>query len=103
MCRAAEAREKDGCSWFHLSVHILYRQRASFCRCSTRRSEKLAMTRRVLTARILHETNTFSRIPTDMAAFRANGFFRGNEIPGGYRGTRSAMGGSLKAAEKFGW
>ena len=61
------------------------------------------MAKRVLTARIMHETNTFSRVPTDMAAFRANGFFLGNEIPGAYRGTRSAMGGSLEAAEKFGW
>ncbi|HEX3501294.1 MAG TPA: M81 family metallopeptidase [Stellaceae bacterium] len=61
------------------------------------------MAKRVLTARIMHETNTFSRVPTDMAAFRANGFFLGNEIPGAYRGTRSAMGGTLEAAEKFGW
>lgn len=61
------------------------------------------MAKRVLTARIMHETNTFSRVKTDMAAFRANGFFLGNEIPGAYRGTRSAMGGSLEAAEKFDW
>jgi microcystin degradation protein MlrC len=61
------------------------------------------MAKRVLTARIMHETNTFSRVKTDMAAFRANGFFLGNEIPGAYRGTRSAMGGSLEAAEKFAW
>src|SRR5260370_13045993 len=61
------------------------------------------MAKRVLTARIMHETNTLSRVPTDMSAFRANGFFLGNEIPGAYRGTRSAMGGSLEAAEKFGW
>src|SRR5260370_5782754 len=61
------------------------------------------MAKRVLTARIMHETNTFSRVPTDMSAFRASGFFLGNEIPGAYRGTRSAMGGSLEAAEKFRW
>src|SRR5260221_10099372 len=60
------------------------------------------MAKRVLTARIMHETSTFSRVPTDMAAFRANGFFLCNEIPGAYRGTRPAMGGSLQAAEKFG-
>src|SRR5947209_1434341 len=61
------------------------------------------MAKRVLAARIMHETNTFSRVRTDMPAFRANGFFLGNEIPDAYRGTRSAMGGSLEAAEKFGW
>ena len=61
------------------------------------------MAKRVLTARIMHETNTFSRVKTDMAAFRANGFFLGNEIPGAYRGTRSAIGGTFEAADKFGW
>ena len=59
--------------------------------------------KRVLTARIMHETNTFSVVKTTMADFRANGFFLGNEIPGAYRGTRSAMGGSLEIGEKYGW
>src|SRR6185369_2992314 len=59
--------------------------------------------KRVLTARIMHETNTFSIVKTTMTDFRANGFFLGNEIPGAYRGTRSAMGGSFDAADKHGW
>ncbi len=59
--------------------------------------------KRVLTARIMHETNTFSRVPTDMAAFRRRDFHLGNEIPGAYRGTRSALGGTFEAADKFGW
>ncbi len=36
---------------------------------------------RVLAARFMHETNTFSRVPTDMAAFRHRNFHRENEIP----------------------
>jgi microcystin degradation protein MlrC len=63
----------------------------------------MAKPKRVLSARIMHETNTFSIVPTTMADFRANGFFLGNEMPAAYRGTRSAMGGSFDAADKHGW
>ncbi|HZU91769.1 MAG TPA: M81 family metallopeptidase [Stellaceae bacterium] len=58
---------------------------------------------RVLTARFMHETNTFSRVPTDLAAFRRREFHRDNEIPGAFRGTRSALGATFEAADKFGW
>src|SRR6185312_6132824 len=61
------------------------------------------MPHRVLVARIMHETNTFSRVKTDMASFRRGGFHLGNEIPGAFRGTRSALGASFEAAEEFGW
>jgi microcystin degradation protein MlrC len=57
----------------------------------------------VLTARFMHETNTFSRVPTDMAAFRRRDFHRDNEIPQAFRGTRSALGATFEAADKFGW
>jgi microcystin degradation protein MlrC len=58
---------------------------------------------RVLTARFMHETNTFSRVPTDMAAFRRRDFHLENEIPVAFRGTRSAFGATFEAADKFGW
>jgi microcystin degradation protein MlrC len=58
---------------------------------------------RVLTARFMHETNTFSRVPTDMAAFRRRSFHRDNEIPQAFRGTRSALGATFEAADRFGW
>jgi microcystin degradation protein MlrC len=58
---------------------------------------------RVLTARFMHETNTFSRVPTDMAAFRRRDFYRDNEIPQAFRGTRSALGATFEAAGRFGW
>jgi microcystin degradation protein MlrC len=61
------------------------------------------MPHRVLAARIMHETNTFSRVKTDMAAFRRRDFHLGNEIPAAYRGTRSAMGASFEAADEYGW
>jgi microcystin degradation protein MlrC len=51
----------------------------------------------------MHETNTFSRVPTDMAMFRRRDFHLENEIPIAFRGTRSAFGATFEAADKYGW
>src|SRR5437762_11097551 len=51
----------------------------------------------------MHETNTFSRVPTDMAVFRRRDFHLENEIPVAFRGTRSAFGATFEAADKYGW
>jgi microcystin degradation protein MlrC len=59
--------------------------------------------KRVLTARFMHETNTFSRVPTDMAMIRRRDYHLDNEIPAAFRGTRSAFGATFEAADKFGW
>jgi microcystin degradation protein MlrC len=61
------------------------------------------MSKRVLTAQVMHETNTFSKVPTDLDSFRRNYFLSENEIPGARRGTRTALGASFEAADKFGW
>ena len=45
---------------------------------------------RVLTARFMHETNTFSRVKTDMALIQRRDFHLENEIPQAFRGTRRA-------------
>jgi microcystin degradation protein MlrC len=58
---------------------------------------------RVLTARFMHETNTFSRVATDMALIRRRDFHLENEIPAAFRGTRSALGATFEAADKYGW
>src|SRR5277367_1404064 len=58
---------------------------------------------RVLTARFMHETNTFSRVSTDMALIRRRDFHLENEIPQTFRGTRSALGATFEAADKYGW
>jgi microcystin degradation protein MlrC len=58
---------------------------------------------RVLTARFMHETNTFSRVPTDMMLIRRRDFHLENEIPQAFRGTRSALGATFEAADKYGW
>jgi microcystin degradation protein MlrC len=51
----------------------------------------------------MHETNTFSRAPTDMAMVRRRDFHLENQIPEAFRGTRSAFGATFEAADKFGW
>ncbi len=38
------------------------------------------MTHRILMAGFRHETNTFSSLPTDLAAFKARALYRGAEI-----------------------
>src|SRR5262249_42158868 len=58
---------------------------------------------RVLTARFMHETNTFSRVKTDMALIRRRDFHLENEIPQAFRGTRSPLGATFEAADKYGW
>ncbi len=58
---------------------------------------------RVLTARFMHETNTFSRVKTDMALIRRRDFHLENQIPQAFRGTRSALGATFEAADKYGW
>jgi microcystin degradation protein MlrC len=59
--------------------------------------------KRVLTSRFMHETNTFSRVTTDMAMIRRRDYHLENEIPVAFRGTRSAFGATFEAADKFGW
>ena len=59
--------------------------------------------KRVLTGRFMHETNTFSIVKTDMALWRRRDFHLGNEIPAAFRGTRSALGATFEAADKYGW
>jgi microcystin degradation protein MlrC len=51
----------------------------------------------------MHETNTFNRVRTDMALIRRRDFHLENEIPGAFRGTRSALGATFEAAAKYGW
>jgi microcystin degradation protein MlrC len=58
---------------------------------------------RVLTGRFMHETNTFSVQKTDMALWRRRDFHRDNEIPAAFRGTRSALGATFEAADRYGW
>src|SRR5580658_11244514 len=59
--------------------------------------------KRVLTGRFMHETNTFSIVKTDLAHCCKRASHTENEIPSVFRGTRSALGATFEAADKFGW
>ena len=61
------------------------------------------MMRRVLIASVMHETNTFSRLPTDLEAFRRRYLHRGEAVPANFRGTSTEIGGFFEVAEREGW
>jgi microcystin degradation protein MlrC len=50
-----------------------------------------------------HETNTFSTLPTDMAAFEARALYRGAEIERAYQGTQTEMAAFFDACPRHGW
>lgn len=53
------------------------------------------MSRRVLIGGIAHETNAFSRVPTDYEQFRQRVLIGGRELVAGFAGTRTVLGGFL--------
>lgn len=61
------------------------------------------MATKVLIAGFMHETNTFSNLPTDLAAYRARSLYRGAEVPANMRGTRTEMAAFLDAGDRYGW
>ncbi len=61
------------------------------------------MKKRILTALVNHETNTFSRIPTDLDAFRARRYFEGDDIFPAFRGTNTEIAAFIDAAERYDW
>lgn len=61
------------------------------------------MTKRVLIAGFKHETNTFSKLPTDMAAYKARALQYGDEIMSTYTGTNTEIGGFLAACVQNAW
>ena len=58
---------------------------------------------RIAAAQLSHETNVFSAVRTDMAAFEASTIRRGQEIVTDERGTNSAFGGFVSGSEKYGF
>lgn len=58
---------------------------------------------RVLIAGFKHETNTFSKLPTDLEAYRARGLYFGGEVRSAFEGTNTEIAGFLDASEKNGW
>ena len=61
------------------------------------------MARKILSAEISHETNTFSILPTTLSLYKARRYYRREGIVKALAGTRTAIRGHLDAAEKLGW
>jgi len=73
------------------------------CASGLRRPREMPVGFRVLTGEFAHETNTFSVVPTMLDNFRRGHLLTANEIPAQRRGTRSSLGATFEAADKFGW
>jgi microcystin degradation protein MlrC len=61
------------------------------------------LARKILSAEISHETNTFSILPTTLALYKARRYYRGEEIAKAFSGTKTEMGAHIDAAKKYGW
>ena len=61
------------------------------------------MTRRVLSAEIAHETNTFSILPTTLESYQTRLYYEGDEIARAMAGTASEIAGHIDAAKRHDW
>jgi microcystin degradation protein MlrC len=61
------------------------------------------VTRKILSAEISHETNTFSILPTTLDLYKARRYYRREEIAKALSGTKTEMGAHLDAARKYRW
>lgn len=62
------------------------------------------MAPRILIAGFKHETNTFSKLPTDLEAYRARALHVGEqEMRNAYTGTNTEITGFMDACETYGW
>ncbi len=61
------------------------------------------MTKTVLVAGFMHETNTFSKLPTGLDAYRARDLYLDDEVVARLRGTKTEIAGFLDFCEKHNW
>lgn len=61
------------------------------------------MTRTILLAEVMHETNTFNRIASTRRDFENRYFLVGDQIPQKLRDTNTEIWGFLEAGRRFGW
>ncbi|MBS0547594.1 MAG: M81 family metallopeptidase [Proteobacteria bacterium] len=61
------------------------------------------MAYRVLLAQFMHETNTFSKLPTTLDDYRRRFLVTGEAIVPQFKGTKNEMGGYIDSAAKYGW
>ncbi|CAN5376500.1 M81 family metallopeptidase [soil metagenome] len=61
------------------------------------------MAYRVLIAQFMHETNTFSKLPTTLDDYRRRFLVEGEAMVPKFKGTKNEIGGYIDAASQFGW
>jgi microcystin degradation protein MlrC len=61
------------------------------------------MAYRVLIAQFMHETNTFSKLPTTLDDYRKRWLIEGEAMVPRFTGTRNEIGGYIDAAKNYGW
>ena len=61
------------------------------------------MAYRVLIAQFMHETNTFSKLPTTLEDYRKRWLIEGEAMVPRFTGTKNEIGGYIDAAKKYGW
>ncbi len=61
------------------------------------------MAYRVLIAQFMHETNTFSKLPTTLEDYRKRWLIAGEAMVPRFAGTRNEVGGYIDAVKTYGW
>ncbi len=59
------------------------------------------MMKRILTAQLKHETNTFSILPTTLDSYRKRMFYEGAEVLDRLKGTNNEIAGIIDVAVSF--
>src|SRR6185436_8948082 len=61
------------------------------------------MAYRVLIAQFMHETNTFSKLPTTLDDYRKRWLIEGEAMVARFKGTKNEVGGYIDSIAKYGW
>ena len=61
------------------------------------------MAYRVLIAQFMHETNTFSKLPTALEDYRKRWLIEGEAMVARFKGTKNEVGGYIDSIDKYGW
>ncbi len=61
------------------------------------------MAYRVLIAQFMHETNTFSKLPTTLDDYRRRWLIEGEAMVPRFKGTKNEVGGYIDSVAKYGW
>ncbi|HEV7545095.1 MAG TPA: M81 family metallopeptidase, partial [Reyranella sp.] len=61
------------------------------------------MAYRVLIAQFMHETNTFSKLPTTLEDYRKRWLIEGEAMVPRFTGTKNEIGGYIDAVKKYSW